>query len=154
MSLITLSAGDEVTSDWTDGVTRFGNNMLQTDSAAANANLSLTGSFQDISGATVTVNPQGNSAIVFIVAIFAFRATVSSAGAIMIGQIVVDGVAQPNQALLIDNGANTRATVAQSCTVAVAAGARTIKLQAQCGSGTHQADQQHTIINVLLIDIP
>ena len=63
--------------------------------AVASGDLSMTTSYQDISGATITLTPAGSW---MIWAKFTFGINPADAGADILGQIVINGVAQSNYA--------------------------------------------------------
>lgn len=131
--------------------------LAQSNTFACNADLTLTNSVQDISGCSTTVSVSGANAFAIIVGTFDANVSVSSAGVLFQGKCVVDSTTQSAVALLKDNGANTRATPAQTWTVPLSVGAHTVKLQGvKTGSaaGTHIFQSIHTQMTVLVVDLP
>lgn len=117
--------------------------------------LTLTGSAQDVAGATLTVTVGGADAVALVSATFDFAQTACTAATTEVGQLVVDGVAQDGQALLAQADVNSqRATVAQSWLIPLAAGTHTLKLQAFRigGTGTFVCYGTHTQMTALILN--
>ncbi|MGZ4559488.1 MAG: hypothetical protein ACXVGQ_00395 [Mycobacteriaceae bacterium] len=108
----------------------------------ASGNLTLTGSAQDVPGATITLTPTVPGKLL-VVGTFDFSCTV--AGEILSGNLNVDGTAQTQAALMA--GSINRLAVTRHWTVSLTAASHTIKLQASRLSGTgttHSVNSIHT----------
>jgi hypothetical protein len=100
----------------------------------ATGNLTLTGTAQDVPGATITLTPTVPGKLV-VIGTFDFSVAVS--GEILGGYLNVDGAALTQAALL--SGPENRAAVTRQWTVSLTAASHTIKLQAYRVSGTSTA---------------
>ncbi|MGZ4587271.1 MAG: hypothetical protein ACXVX9_05670 [Mycobacteriaceae bacterium] len=108
----------------------------------ATGSLTLTGTAQDIPGATVTFTPTVAGKLL-VIGTFDFSCTV--AGEILAGYLNVDGTALTQDALMA--GSINRLTVTRHWTVSLTAASHTIKLQASRLSGTgttHSTNATHT----------
>lgn len=113
-------------------------------SAAASAGVTLTTSYQVLTGAQVIVSP-GNY---LVHGTIDFQMNAAGVG-VLIGVLEVDGSAQPAQIIAQWPTATTRMTVSQSWIVTVAQGAAgVLRLVARktINAGTVAANQQHTTI--------
>lgn len=131
--------------------------FAQSNSFACSADLTLTNATQDVAGCSTTVAVVGANALAIVIGTFDGNVSVSSAGILMQGKCALDGTAQSAVALLKDNGANTRATVAQTWTLPLVTGSHIIKLQASKSGGaggTHVFQSVHTNMTVLVVDLP
>lgn len=100
----------------------------------ASSNLSLTGSYSDITGATVTFTPDV-ACYALVTAVFDLEIDNTNAIQVATGTLTVDGSAQTRTAVLAQNtnsGSNItpRATVTQVYRVPLTAASHTLKLQA------------------------
>lgn len=116
---------------------------------ACTSTLTLTGTLQDVPGATATVTAPvaGN---LFVTGTFDFT---SGAAELLQGVLAVDGSDQANVALHTAV-AGHRSTITQTWVVAAARGAHTVKLRASRITGSnagHQVNALHTRLSVLFV---
>jgi hypothetical protein len=130
--------------------------LLLSINKAATATLTLTTSLADIAGCTTTFSVTGAHAFALVVGAFDMSKTAVAAAAV--GVLVVDGSVQAAQAQFSDfsNTISDRTTVSETWIVPLAAGSRTLKLQASRtpGSGTVNANITNTTMSVLVVDLP
>jgi hypothetical protein len=117
--------------------------------AYASAGLALTTSFQDITGATITLTRKGRH---LILASFDFTYTAGDVGNALIGQLVADGSAQTQQAIVQSSG-NANFMAAQHWIYTPSATGKVVKLQAKKNGtgGTSSANNPGTSISALWI---
>jgi len=108
--------------------------------------LSLTASYQDVAGATLTFTPDTASTLL-VIATFDCNAT---SAATILGTLLVDGAAQTGTAAFASAVTGERGTVSQTWLVNVTAAAHTFKLQAKASTGTGTVLQSNTSISYLL----
>ena len=113
--------------------------------AAATAALTLTTSYQDIAGVTLSLNA-GNY---LIIGIFDFIGTALDAGQTGLGQLDVGGTAQTALATFC-LAANSRVTISHAFAITLTS-TTTCKLQASKngGTGTSTASNVHTTITAV-----
>lgn len=139
----TFAAGQTVTGN---GTVQFKTPV----SAAATASRTLTTSFQDITGASLTLAP----GVWLVVGVFYFLVSGADAGFYARGQLVTTGgaaaIANASSRAISGLVAQDAATVAQAWLVTVTS-ATTAKLQADKtgGAGTSEARQDHTTITAV-----
>jgi hypothetical protein len=120
-------------------------------SAAATSVLVLSTTQTDIPGATITLATAGTY---LIHGSFDYDVPTAAGVAAIVGQLVVNGVAQTAQALFVPTADAQRVTTAQTWIVAVGAG-QVVKLQAAkpfATGGTARAMDVHTTIRAVRID--
>lgn len=121
--------------------------------AESTAPLGLTTSFQDIPGASITFTAKSANAQAMVTAFLDCNVTVAGSG-VVIGELLVDGVAQPGQ--IIGPAGVSRETVGQTWGVTgLAVGAHVIKLHARtiAGAGTVTAQSPHSKLAAIYTDV-
>lgn len=120
----------------------------------ASANITLTTTAQDVTGATTTFTP-AVAEVVLVTAFWDWDVTVTpTSSTICVGELFVDGVAQTPEALMqVDTAAgsaNQRATHGQTWVVALTAAAHTLKLSSRktANFGTIVANAPHTKMTI------
>lgn len=117
-----------------------------------NTSPSITTSFVDIPGVTVTFTTLNPNAMAMVTATFDNQCTVAAAGALTLGQLVVDG-ASPAKQLIGSAAVVNRECITQSWVVTLpATGAHTIKMQGRKSAGTVIIQAIHTGITVNVVD--
>lgn len=123
---------------------------------ACSADVALTGTVADITGASITFSTTtaGAKAICTWVA---DTDSTNATAAIASVYLSIDGVDQAAPMTIMEQGTanDTRATVAQMSTVTLAsAGSHTIKLRGQrvSGTGTVTVKQTHTTLRILVLE--
>jgi hypothetical protein len=122
--------------------------------ANGNSSPSITTAFVDVPGVTVTFTTLNPNAIAMVTAVFDHQCTVVAAGALGLGQLVVDG-ASPAKQLIGSAAVVNRENISQTWTVTLAAaGSHTIKMQARKTNGatTVILNAVHTGIDITVID--
>jgi len=115
-------------------------------SAAASATLTLSGSWVDIAGATITFTPSVASTAI-ITGIFDFQTTAS---ATLLGELQVDGNSETGGAFFAGTASGQRATASQIWIVNLTAASHTIKLRSRYSAGGGTANQTNTKISYIL----
>lgn len=122
----------------------------------ATATLTLTTSFADIVGATVTLTTTGANAIYIAVASFDAFLSAAGAGVAFLGHLIIDGVAHPDGgALFTQQTTGDRATISGTWMGTLAsAGSHTLKLQGRkdTASGTLQFIGNSTMFTLIVIE--
>lgn len=126
-----------------DNIAEALNGQFAGGSAAASEDLTLTGSYQDVPGASVSCALE-QAGLVLVTAVFDFnvaRTTVGAIGAVMLGEMNVGGSGQaataiyaPTTMLVSGTAGGLRATVAQTWLLSLASGSTTLKLRAKYSS--------------------
>lgn len=98
-------------------------------SDADSANLTTT--FVDMPGATIDITTVGASAKVLVNATVQYTVTAFTSAAAISTQLVVDGVAQTGQVVIVPTANGFQATPGQSWLVTVSPGLHTFKLQSR-----------------------
>lgn len=120
---------------------------LTNGTAAASASLTLSGSYQDIAGCTLTFTPSVASTAI-ITGMFDFSATSSTST--FVGELQVDGVSQLGNATFGASASGQRASVSRIWHVNLSAASHTIKLRASYFSGSGNANLTNTQISYVL----
>lgn len=127
-----------------DNVAEALNGQFAGGSAAASEDLALTASYQDVPGASDSCVLE-QAGLVLVNAVFDFNAareSVGALGAVMLGELNVDGSGQSATAIYAPttmstsgiSGGGLRATVAQTWLLPLAPGNHTLKLRAKYAS--------------------
>lgn len=152
---VTITAGDDISLDaggdiQVQGVRAFLITKMETQNSTATINLAVAAANVPgclINHTTVTVNAGYTAEIVCD-----FNESILGANT-CIGELLVDGVLQPAQALFHVAGVGDRATVTQNYSgVLAAAGAHTFQLTVKkaLAAGTQQAISPHTTLTVII----
>lgn len=132
-------------------------NRLQpvTAEAIATADVTLTGTEADVTGASITFTTQTNNAVYVAIGTFDFHTTVGSAALLGQGRLNVDGVTDGEEGHA-DASTVNRTTIAQVWRGTLpAAGSHTIKLRAlkNGGGGTIATRLTHTKLNIAIYEV-
>jgi hypothetical protein len=120
--------------------------------AVSSSALSLTNTFQAVSGCTANFNVYNAGATISIVGRFDLDANGVTGNGVLIGQLLVDGAQVGNLALLTDVAATTRATVIDLAVGSLAVGAHVLSAAARKTGGAGSGACQSVILNATLLD--
>lgn len=121
---------------------------LTQSTAPASANLTLSGSYQDIAGCSITFTPAVASVAV-ITGVFDLTAT-SASTSTLLGELQVDGVSQTGNAVFAGTANGQRGTVSRVWHVNLTAASHTIKLRASYSAGSGTANATNTQLSYVL----
>lgn len=134
------------------------NGFLNSTVAVSNAALTLTTSYQDIPNCTYTFTITGGNAFALVTANILWACTVASATDFFQATCLADGVDQGGNGTVVESTVSTFnfRSGSQTWKVPLAAGGRTMKLQAKKSGATPSGttSNPHTTMAVLIFDLP
>ncbi|HTI26196.1 MAG TPA: hypothetical protein VL652_34725 [Kutzneria sp.] len=135
------------------------NGPLQSGTAVSNTGDVLTTTNQDVDGATMSVTVLGTHAKAVVTGTLQISCATGALGAYCTGDLLVDGVAMAASGQIVHDLATTyqHRTASQTWTVALPAGAHTLKLAAKKNSTAGTAaswEYPGSTLTVVLLDAP